>query len=234
MRALRTFRPDLAVRLRPLVLFNSRAPRPGERDGVDYHFRRREEIERLRADARFAVFDVRGDVQAVDLDALRSLLDSGDALFEGNPFVGCALLAAAPAGSAEVLSVFLSPLSRDELIERRDHGEDVPAFVAEVMRRKLLRRMARQKGPLSQGDLEEVERRCGSAWRELGLAHRFGHVLVNHDGEDSEHWDAFGLPIGEARRALHAFSALLEGVAPAAAALPEGVERWEEGLIEAR
>ncbi len=39
--------PELAAQLVPLVLHNSRAPRPVEVERVDYHFRSREEIERL-------------------------------------------------------------------------------------------------------------------------------------------------------------------------------------------
>lgn len=35
--------PELARTFRVPVLFHSRSPRPGERDGVDYHFRSREE-----------------------------------------------------------------------------------------------------------------------------------------------------------------------------------------------
>ena len=52
------------------------------------------------------------------------------------------------------------------------------------MRRKLLRRMQRQKALISQKDLEEVERRAGSSFRELAMAHHFQHVIVDHDGED--------------------------------------------------
>jgi guanylate kinase len=39
-KAMGNFYPQLSSRLRKLVLFNCRAPRPGELDGVDYHFGR--------------------------------------------------------------------------------------------------------------------------------------------------------------------------------------------------
>jgi guanylate kinase len=39
--ALAKFHPDVWERLQKLVLFNSRAPRPGEHDGVDYHWSER-------------------------------------------------------------------------------------------------------------------------------------------------------------------------------------------------
>jgi guanylate kinase len=86
--ALAKFYPALWRRLQKLVLFNSRAPRPGEREGVDYYFRSRAQVEELRSQGSYAVLDVRGDLQAVDVEALKTLLERGDAFFEGNPFVG--------------------------------------------------------------------------------------------------------------------------------------------------
>jgi chloramphenicol 3-O-phosphotransferase len=73
--ALATFYPGLWSRLQKIVLFNSRAPRPGEREGVDYHFRSRTQVEEFRAKEHYAVLDVRGDVQALDVAALKGLLE---------------------------------------------------------------------------------------------------------------------------------------------------------------
>lgn len=224
--ALWRLHPDLAGRLRKIVLYNSRTPRPGERDGIDYHFRPRGEIEALGG-GRFSVLEVRGDVQALDLDDLRSILKSSDAFFEGNPFVGCALMEAGAVAKADLVTVFLSPLSREEVenLKEPERGVSLPDFVADVMRRKLLRRTARQKGALSLADLEDVERRARSAYTELKLAPRFQYVLPNHDGEDSENWDAFYYPLGDARRALSAFVGILTGSAPG------WVESWDETLL---
>jgi guanylate kinase len=49
VKALAKFYPELQKTLQPLVLYNSRAARPGEIDGVDYHFRSREQVEKLKA-----------------------------------------------------------------------------------------------------------------------------------------------------------------------------------------
>lgn len=216
LKAMRRLHPELAEPLRPLVLYNSRAARPGERDGEDYHFRTREQIEPLRNDERYRVMDVRGDLQALDLRELRESLAKGDVFFEGNPFVGGELLDVELPGGAERISAFLSPLSLEEIRElaRPQRNVDLPALVADVMRRKLLRRTTRQKGHLSQNDLAEIERRCTSAWGELQLAWRFDGVIPNHDGEDSENWDAFYYPLGDARRALVSFCELLQGRTP--------------------
>jgi guanylate kinase len=226
-RALARLYPELSRGLQTLVLFNSRAPRPGERDGVDYHFRTRHEIEGLASDSRYAVLEVRGDLQALDVEALTDLLGSGDAFFEGNPFAGRLLQTHPALAELDRLSMFLSPLSREEMEELRAPARhlSVPAFVSDVMRRKLLRRTRRQKGELSLPDLQNIEARAGSAYRELQEAWHFQHVIPNHDGEDSEHWDAFYYPIGDARRALEAVAALLRGVV-----LPY-VESWDERLV---
>jgi guanylate kinase len=225
-RALGRIFPELRAKLEPVVLYTSRVPRPGERDGVDFHFRSRAEVEALRADERYAVLDVRGDVQALDVTSLGHLLEEKDALFEGNPFVGRTLQTHPRLAHVRRVSLFLSPLSAAELRYLRDEAHlALPEFVTEVMRRKLLRRMSRQKGELSLRELEEVERRAASAYRELEEAHHFDHVFANHDGEDSENWEAFYYPLADARRALLALVSLLRGEPP------NGAEAWPRDLL---
>src|ERR1700759_4734400 len=99
------FYPEQAAKLQKLVLYNCRSPRPGEIDGKDYYFQSREEIEGLREKKNFLVLDVRGDLQAVDLQDAERALDAGDLFFEGNPFVGRRLLEAF-ARKFTVLSIF--------------------------------------------------------------------------------------------------------------------------------
>jgi len=213
--------------LRKLVLYNSRAPRPGEVDGVDYHFRLRSQIEALRAEPRYAVLDVRGDLQAVDIEELRTLLENSNAFFEGNPFVGRALQTHPRLAGIDRLSIFLSPLAREEIVflKAPERNVSLPNLVTDIMRRKLLRRTRRQKLELSAKDLENIETRATSAYVELKEASHFDYVIPNHDGEDSDNWEAFYYPVGDARKALNAFVALLEG------SIPSEVERWEEDLV---
>ena len=49
--------------------------------------------------------------------------------------------------------------------------------------------------------------------------------IPNDDGEDSDHWEAFYYPIGDARKTLAAFAALLQG------AVPPGIETWPADLL---
>jgi guanylate kinase len=226
-KALARFYPEMLKNVKPLVLYNSRQARPGEMDGSDYYFRTREEIQKLKEMEQFVVMDVRGDLQALDLHELSENLKGNDVLFEGNPFVGRILQTHEALKSVDRLSIFMSPLSADELsfLKSTKPSVSIPDFVTDVMRRKLLRRTRKQKGELSLPDLENIEKRASSAFRELQDAHHFRYVIPNHDGEDSENWDAFYYPVGDARKALLAFVALLKDQTT------PHVENWEKNLI---
>lgn len=226
-KALARFYPELHKAMQPLVLYNSRAARPGETNGVDYHFRPRPEIEKLKEQDRFVAMDVRGDLQALDLQELKKSLKKGDVLFEGNPFVGRVLQTHPALEGINRLSIFMAPVSKEEIqyLNSVEPAVSLSDFITDVMRRKLLRRTRKQKGELSLKDLENIEKRAGSAYRELQDAHHFQFVIPNHDGEDSENWDAFYYPVGEARKALLAFVELLESNDA------DFAEKWDENLV---
>ncbi|MDY6985989.1 MAG: hypothetical protein SVE93_06275 [Candidatus Thermoplasmatota archaeon] len=205
-----------------IVLYTSRAPRAGEVDGIDYHFRSRSFVEKLKNDRDFIVMDVRGDMQAVNPGELKQ--KRGKVLYEGNPFIGEKLL---EIKEIETTGIFLSPLSGEEIKQFKGMEEKVSleGLIEELMRKKLLRRAKSLKGILSLKDLEEVERRCKSAYREMKLGYKFDYVIPNHDGEDSDNWSALYYPVGDARRTLLSFVDILEGREP------RFFERWERDLL---
>lgn len=226
-KSLGKFYRELSNQFHKLVLVNSRGPRPGEADGVDYHFRTRAQVEALRADHRYAVLEARTDLQALDLEDLGALLQRGSVFFEGNPYIARALQTHPSLANMTGLSVFLSPLSKEEVeyLSNPERNVSFHELLTDIMRRKLLRRARRQKGELSAADLENVETRASSAYRELQMAWHFHYVIPNHDGEDSDNWEAFYYPIGEARKTLHAFVGLLED------RIEPGVEKWDKDLL---
>jgi guanylate kinase len=61
----------------------------------------------------------------------------------------------------------------------------------------------------------------------MQMAHLFDYVIPNHDGEDSENWEQFYHPLGDARRSLMAFVAILKGEATGYA------EKWTPELLGA-
>ncbi len=224
--ALKLLYPGLEGNLRKLVMYNTRQPRPGETEGVDYYFRSQSEMEQLNKRDDFILLEVRGDLQGLDTIELLNALDSGqDVLFEGNPYVPRAIWNLPElAGKVEILKLFLSPLAKDEIIWLKSQQVNVREMLVDVMRRKLLRRTQKQKGLLALPDLENIERRCNSAPLELELAWEFDWVIPNHDGEDSENWNAFYYPLADARKAVETFAFLLQGSAAPYA------EKWDREL----
>ena len=225
--ALKRKYPELAGRLETVVLHNSRSPRPHEADGVDYHFRSRGDIEALRGDDNFVVIEARRDLQAISLDDLGAVMrGEKDAFFEGNPFAGAAILEAARKRGVTTLSMFVSPIGRDEIEEIRSSGASPAEVVFALMKEKLLRRTARQKGAVTEDDIVDIDARAGSAYGELAMAANFEYVIVNHDGEDSDHWTIGRAALGDARRAVDALASLLAGK------VPERVEQWNDFELE--
>ena len=227
-KALKRFYPNLRENMQKLVLFNDRAPRPGEMEGVDYYFRKRQQIEAFRLDGKYIVMGVRGDLQAVNIKELATMLKKSNVFFEGNPYTAEILTTHPLLQETPKLSVFLSPLSQEEIKYFTDPNRNVklPDLVTEIMRRKQLRRKTHQKIEISMRDLDDIETRASSAYREMKMAWQFDYVIPNHDGEGSDNWEMFYYPIGEARKTMLNFIALLEGEkAP-------DVEKWEKDFLK--
>lgn len=223
--ALLTFYPELVQNLHKLVLYNSRKPRPGEIEGIDYYFRSREEMKTLANNEHFKLLDIRGDLQGLDLDELLAILNEGkDILFEGNPYIPQIIWSLPDLTGIKIINIFLSPLSKDEIIWFKSQSGDLYDMLVDIMRRKLLRRTHKQKGILSLPDLENIEKRARSATLEMQLAWQFDWIIPNHDGEDSDNWNSFYYPVGDALRTLHTFAAILRGDEAL------GAELWENDL----
>jgi guanylate kinase len=227
-KALRRFYPEIRKNIQKLVLYNDRAPRPGEMEGIDYYFRKREQIEAFRLEGNYVVLGVRSDLQALNLKELSGMLKQSNVFYEGNPYVAENLTTNPQLKDYPKLSVFLSPLSMEEIEFFKDPSQNVklPDLITEIMRRKLLRRKSRQKLELSQIDLDDIETRASNAYKEMKMAWQFDYVIPNHDGEDSDNWEGFYYPVGDARKTMLNFVALLEGQTP------EGVENWSKNLLK--
>jgi guanylate kinase len=133
------------------VSATTRAPRPGEHDGVDYHFLSREEFDRRVAEGAFVEH---ADYAGRSYGTLRSELE--DRVREGVPVVleievqGARQVRAA---MPEAVQVFIAP----------------PSLAA--LRTRLIGR--------GTDDTEEVERRLRVAEEELTAQPEFAHVVIN-------------------------------------------------------
>ena len=126
--------------LRWSVSWTTRAPRPGEVDGVDYHFVSREAFERLRDEEGFLeCFEVYGDLKGTPRQfVVDSLAEHHDVLVEID--VNGAL--AAREKIPEALLVFVCAPSREEQRRRLEsRGADDP----DAIERRLARAEAEEQ-----------------------------------------------------------------------------------------
>ncbi len=149
IRGLRERLPELELS----VSATTRAPRPGERDGVDYHFLSSERFDELVGADQFVEH---ADYAGRRYGTLRSELEGR--VQRGVPVVleievqGARQVRAA---MPQAVQVFISPPSLEILRERlQGRGTD---------------------------DREEVDRRLAVAEQELGAQPEFAHVVVNDD-----------------------------------------------------
>jgi guanylate kinase len=117
-----------------VVTCTTRAPRPGERDGRDYHFLSPETFERQVAAGEFLEHAVvYGHQYGTRRAEVLDLLQAGRDVLLNVDVQGAAsirALAADPALRAALVTVFLTPPSIEILAERlRRRGQDAPAVV---------------------------------------------------------------------------------------------------------
>ena len=140
---------------RRAVTATTRAPRPGEVDGVHYRFLDDATFARLVAEGRFLEHaTVHDRSYGTPIDAVDAVLDAGDTCLLNIDVQGAATLRERV---PEALQVFLAPPSFEEL-ERRLRG----------------RRSETE---------EQVRRRLATARAELARADEFASVVINDDLE---------------------------------------------------
>jgi len=139
------------------VSCTTRAPRPNERDGVDYEFLTREVFEQRRDVGFFAEWaEVHGNYYGTPLEATRRLLDAGrDMLFDID-VQGAAQLRRTISGAR---LIYILPPSRTEL------------------ERRLRSRCTETE--------ESIARRLSGAVVELAQAHWFNLWIINDDLEQA-------------------------------------------------
>lgn len=212
--ALHRQRKRLGIEYGEIILCNSREPRLKQRSGpfevnsyevhgLDYYFLPRGLFSQLDQD-RFVVGKVRTDLQAIDIEQVREAFHRHDVvLAEVFHTLGRGLMhwfRSQTAVNFEVRSVFLLPLSDDEILAKASaEGTTPEGVVYKTMKAKLERRAE---------DPGKIEERAKSAFIEIRDASTYTDKIINHAGEDErEQWMD---PLSdEAQRVLDEFVAVL-------------------------
>ena len=111
------------------VSHTTRARRPGDVDGRDYHFVSREEFERMIENDRFLEYaEVFGNYYGTSVGAVRDCTDAGQDVILEIDWQGAEQVRQK---LDEVVSIFVLPPSRATLIERlRGRGQDSEEIIA--------------------------------------------------------------------------------------------------------
>jgi guanylate kinase len=149
--AVRSVVPDLGYS----VSYTTRDPRPGEQDGVHYHFASKDQFERLRAEGSFLESaEVHGNLYGTSIDEVERIKSSGkDVILEIDVQGASAVLARVP----EAVSVFIMP----------------PSFAA--LSDRLTARATENN--------EQVSIRLSNAIREIAHYQEFSYVVINDEIE---------------------------------------------------
>ncbi|HVX41669.1 MAG TPA: guanylate kinase [Gemmatimonadaceae bacterium] len=139
------------------VSCTTRAPRPRERDGIDYHFLDREEFLRRRAEGDFAESaEVHGNLYGTLRSEISQVLDSGRHVIMDIDVQGARQLRQAFPGS---VTVFVLPPSGEVLLDRL--------------------RKRKTESP------QQLAKRLNSALEELRAVEEYEYVVVNDDLESA-------------------------------------------------
>jgi guanylate kinase len=226
-KSLRHLHPDISHSLKRLVAYNSRAMRPVEKEGIDYYFRSRQQMEDLAEKKIITLIAARGDLHGFDLEELKNLLKQSDAFYEGNTFMALEMLSIAQTHHIDILSIFLSPFSQNELRQLAQSYDQagLEEYIYKHMLHKLVRRAENFKINLNEKILDNLKHRARDAYQELTLAHNFDHIIVNHDGEDSSNWDDPENLSGDAAKSVNSLASLLVNGSD------DFIENWPPGFL---
>jgi guanylate kinase len=146
-----------------VVTATTRRPRPGEIDGVDYHFRSQHEFQRMLEQGELLEHaEVHGNWYGVPATPVREKLAQGIDVLLTIDTQGARTIRARTQGA---VFVFLAPPSLDELVERLNvRGTDTP---------------------------EQRTLRMLNAEREMAELERYDYVIVNQQDRLSESIELF-------------------------------------------
>lgn len=166
----------------------------------------------------YIVGDCRGNAQAIRRVDIEAAAGSNHTVFSevyytlGQQFLSSPLMAGL--SGVSVHSVFLSPISADDIAELTNSGIDVNQYITQLMFHKQVVR-ARMLGKAV--ETKTFMERAADAMNEISTMARFSRIIVNADGEGSHNWnqvmkgekvvfDEESFLSGDAARALDIFT----------------------------
>ena len=221
--ALTQLHPDIARNVEKVVLYTSRPPRPREQDGREFHFRNTQAFYGMAGEAsRYLCFQVDRDKYALDLDEVKRAvaLEGKTGFLEIHPTVFSRLRRRPELESVNLTTVFLSPVSRNEIELMLKGGglKNVSKQIENLTAGKLIfgTLLAIRRGEIKEEAPQDITAQAQGAFNELKLAADYQWVLPNHCGDGDPHWGVGSQdPVfGDAAQTLASFAAIVRGEMP--------------------
>jgi guanylate kinase len=218
--ALNQFHPDVKYIKIPVIKSREsrpQGPRPEETavwNNPDF-FRTKKDILRLKGNSRYLVGNCLGLPQAVDLQKVRAN-DAGIFFIEIYHTIGAQLIKSTFLTDTEIITVFLSPINREEIEDLKLAGINIENYLFHIMLQKQLVRGRYHGKTIDALFLEDAIGRARDSMSELMSACVYSHVIVNHDGEGSPNWHRSSngiftnMPEGDAGRAVKVMANILK------------------------
>ncbi len=219
--AVKKFRPE--IEFTKLAVIKSKQsrnhmPRPDEQEVWDNQscWQSEKQIKALKDNDRYIVGNCYDFSQAVDLDMIVNSSEQ-TILMEMYYAIVPQLSNSQRLKNINIETVFLSPISKQEIDFFSSCGIDVDSAIKSLMAAKQYQRAIFHKRNIDRDFLQDIKTRIDDSVYELGSAKNFKYVIVNHDGEGSPNWNRLadgtftGLPMGDAKLAVESLAKILKG-----------------------
>lgn len=217
--ALERFHPDLLYAQITVIKSKEsrpKGPRPEEVavwENPDY-FRNKNDILDFEGNPQYLVGDCRGLPQALDLHKVQEI--KAKLLFiEIYHTIGAKLVETLLLTDVEVISIFVSPLGRQEIEDLKKASVSLKEYLTQIMLHKQLVRARYQGKEVNAKFISDALSRARDSLSELSSACKYSYVIVNHDGEGNPNWHRLpsgvftGRPEGEAGRSVSVLVSIL-------------------------
>ena len=224
--AMKQLHPDVARNLERVVPYVSREPRLGEKEGRDFHFRNAKALYEMATEAsRYLCFLVDRVKCALDMNEVKRIagLEGKTGFLEIPPAFFSKVSRRLGQERVSFISVFVSPLSRDEIGKLifygggLEHGsKQIETLTARKLIFRALLESRQHPGEIEKAASPNIAGQAQGAFNGLMAAADYQWVLPNHCGEGDPNW-GFGSedPVfGDAARTLASFAAIARGEVP--------------------
>jgi hypothetical protein len=178
-------------------------------------WRTEEQIAALAKNDHFVIGKCFGFSQAVNLDLIVNCPQQTILMEMYYPIVP-PLLAAERLKNIKIETMFVSPVSGDELEFIKSAGMNVELFIKSLMADKQFQRIKFHNRNIDAEFLIDVKKRINDSVLEIAASKNYKHTIVNRDGEGSPNWNRLadgtfvGEPVGNAKQAMNELAKILK------------------------